>query len=34
MSEHILFLTGHLAYPALCRTLDQIQDKSFTYHVH
>ncbi len=34
MSEHILFLTGHLAYPALCRTLDQIENKTFTYHVH
>lgn len=34
MGEHVLFLTGRLAYPSLCRELDAMEAKDFTYTVH
>lgn len=34
MGEHLLFLTGRLAYPSLCRELDAMESKDFTYTVH
>ena len=34
MPEHILFLTGRLAYDGLVRELEQLAKKSFSYQVH
>ncbi|MFO1351241.1 MAG: DUF6513 domain-containing protein [Gammaproteobacteria bacterium] len=34
MAEHILFLTGKLAYASLCRELEAMAKRAFTYHVH
>ena len=34
MAEHVLFLTGRLAYPSLCRVLEEMAHGEFSYHVH
>ena len=32
--EHLLFLTGHLAYTGLCRELEGLSERPFSYQVH
>ena len=34
MGEHILFLTGRLAHDSLCRELEGLVKRGFSYHVH
>ena len=34
MGEHILFLTGRLAHDSLCRELEGLAKRSFSYRVH
>ena len=34
MGERILFLTGHLAHDSLCRELEGLSKREFTYQVH
>jgi dihydropteroate synthase-like protein len=34
MAEHLLFLTGHLAHDSLCRELESLSNRDFSYRVH